>query len=290
MRAGLDQHIATDGPIDPRDLADRESVGQQIAVVTDDDPTTGDVDVHHVPLRSTARQTDPPSLADRDHLHRSDLTELFAGGVDDTSGPELDAIAEERLAPTGRRDEAHVLAVGFGGRAEFHLGCEPPNLVLVDVADGEQRACQVGLIEHVHHIALILGLVGATLQRVAARRVTADPGVMAGRHGVEAELIRPTQQPVELHVPVALDARVRGDPGGVLTDIGFDDVGVEIVAEVEHQVVDVELLGHPARIVDIAHGAATGVAVPAPQLHRHTDDVVSLLQQERAGDRRVDAA
>ena len=65
-------------------------------------------------------------------------------------------------------------------------------------------------------------------------------------------------------------------------DVGLDHVGVEVVAEVEHEVVDAELLGDAAGVVDVGHRAAAGVAVAAPQLHRHADDVVTGVDQSAA--------
>ena len=43
-----------------------------------------------------------------------------------------------------------------------------------------------------------------------------------------------------------------------------------------------ELLGDAAGVVDVGHRAATGVAVAAPQPHRHADDVVAGIAAARA--------
>ena len=76
------------------------------------------------------------------------------------------------------------------------------------------------------------------------RRLVDDPGVVAGGDGVEAEGVGPAEQPVELEVAVALDARVRRAAGGVGGDVGRHDVLVEVVAEVEDVVLDAEAAGH----------------------------------------------
>src|SRR5690606_30652215 len=62
----------------------------------------------------------------------------------------------------------------------------------------------------------------------------------------------------------------------------------EVVAEVEHEVVDVELLRDAARVVDVGHRAAAAVALASPQLERDTHDLVTLLEQDGGRDRRVD--
>ena len=45
------------------------------------------------------------------------------------------------------------------------------------------------LVEHVHDVALVLGGVGAALERAAAVGGTSIAGVVAGGDGVEAELL-----------------------------------------------------------------------------------------------------
>jgi hypothetical protein len=73
-------------------------------------------------------------------------------------------------------------------------------------------------------------------------------------------------------------------------DVRGDDAGLEVGREVEDEVIDVELLGDPAGVVDVGDAAAPGVALAAPQAHRHADDVVSVALQQRGGNGRVDAA
>ena len=60
-------------------------------------------------------------------------------------------------------------------------------------------------------------------------------------------------------------------------------MALEVVPEVEHVVFDAELVGHPAGVVDVGHGAAAGVAGSAPQLHGDPRDVVAGLKQPRRG-------
>ncbi len=138
------------------------------------------------------------------------------------------------------------------------------------------------MVEHVDDVALILGRVGPPFEGVTAGGRATDVGVMAGGHRIETEEIGTLGETSELHRPVALDARVRRDTACVGIDVGGDDVLVEVVAEVEHQVIDPELLGDATGIVDIGHRAAPGVTVATPQLHRHANHLVArLLEQER---------
>ena len=113
---------------------------------------------------------------------------------------------------------------------------------------------------------------------------------MAGGHGVEPELGGAFGQAGELDLAVALDARVRRRTGAMRRHVRRDDVGVEVVAEVEHEVFDAEGVGGAAGVVDIGHAAAARVALAAPQAHRHPDDVVTVGGEEGGGDGRVHAA
>ena len=64
------------------------------------------------------------------------------------------------------------------------------NVVLGQRPDREQRAGEIVLAEHVHDVALVLGPVGAALERVPVA-APPDAGVVAGGDGVEAEQRRP---------------------------------------------------------------------------------------------------
>jgi hypothetical protein len=114
--------------------------------------------------------------------------------------------------------------------------------------------------------------------------------MMAGRHGGEPEGLGPGQEAVELEVTIAFDAWVGREPECVGIDVGLHHVGVEVLAEVEHVVLDTQLVGHPTGVVDVGNRAATGVALAAPQLHRYAGDPMPGIEEERGGHRRVHAA
>ena len=210
-----------------------------------------------------------------------------------TTHPEaaMSALARFRsaAAPALRPgDEAHVLAVGLGGGAEPQLERQRPDLVLGHVAEREQRARQRRAGHGVQHVALVLGTVRSTGDPVPA--VAFDTaGVMAGRDEVEPQRVGPAQQLVELEVTVALDTRVRGQSGDVVGDVGLDNELLEVVTEVEHVVVDTQLLGDATGIVDVGDRATARVALAAPQLHRDADDIVPLGREEGGGNGAVDA-
>ena len=132
--------------------------------------------------------------------------------------------------------------------------------------------------------------VGAAPELGRAVGVDGAAGVVAGGQRVEAHRARPLVQAAPLDAAVALDARVRRPAGRVARDVRLDDPRVELLGEVEDVVREVELRGDAARVLDVGHRAAAGVARAAPELQRHAGDVVALVAQHRGRDRRVDPA
>jgi hypothetical protein len=53
---------------------------------------------------------------------------------------------------------------------------------------------------------------------------------------------------------------------------------MKIFGEVKDQVVDAQLLGDSTSVVNVAHAAATRVAVATPEAHRDSDDFVALFK------------
>jgi hypothetical protein len=64
----------------------------------------------------------------------------------------------------------------------------------------------------------------------------------------------------------------------VVVDIGLNNVAMKIFGEVKDQVVDAQLLGDSTSVVNVAHAAATRVAVATPEAHRDSDDFVALFK------------
>jgi len=201
---------------------------------------------------------------------------------------ERDALAEERLATTRRRNEAHVLTVGFRRRAQAELSCERTNFGLGHVANGKEGALEFTTGQHVHHVRLILCRVTTTVHAHLALGVGHEPCVMSGNHGIEAEGIGALGEARELQAAVAFDARVGCDASGVRVHVRVDDLFLKVIGEVEDEMVDVELLRDTTGIIDVGHRTTTGIAFAAPQSHRHPDDVMALALHEGSGDRRVD--
>ena len=81
---------------------------------------------------------------------------------------------------------------------------------------------------------------------------------------------------------------VRRDDGRAELCRGVDSAKDQ--SYVLHMLDQRELLRDPPGVVDVGYGAATRVALAAPQPHRHADHVVTGIEQQRGGDRGVDTA
>ena len=116
-------------------------------------------------------------------------------------------------AGVARRREAELLGVRLRRHREPEAPRVRAGLGLRHPADGEPRAGELGLPEHVQHVALVLRGVRAG-EQVPRAGVVADPtDVVPGGHQVHPELVGPPQERAELDLAVAASARVRGPPG-----------------------------------------------------------------------------
>ena len=232
---------------------------------------------------------DAAPLTDRDEFDRLHGSRNFSILCHDLCRPERNALAEKRLTAARLADEAHVLAVGLRGSAQSEFDGALTNLGLRQMSDGKERVGKLRFIDHVDDVTLILGIVRTAMNAQLSCVVRRESCVMSRGDGVESELARPLAQTIELEMPIAFDARVRREPVHVGINVWLDDVGVEVIREIEYQVVDSELLGDSACIIHVAHRATARVTLPAPQPHRHADHVVALRLQFGSGDRGVDA-
>ena len=206
-------------------------------------------------------------------------------------GVQRHPVAQEPRPPGVGADEADVLAVGLGRGAQSEVGGQGTDRRLRHLPHGEHGPGELVLAEHGQHVGLVLGRVRPPQQPPGTVGIPFDPGVVARGHGVEPEVRRPVQEAVELEVSVALDAGIGRPSLDVAGDVGVDDVGLELGAEVEDVVDDAQLVGDPSGVVDVGHRAAARVGVTSPQLEggaHHAAGPVGT-DEERGGHRRVDS-
>ena len=219
--------------------------------------TSTEVTNRRRPSRAVAH---PPPLAHGDQLDRVHLAQVGAAGVvDQAPRVQGDPVGQEAGPAHVGPDEAHVLAVRLGRGAQPEPRGLGAHLRLGHPPHREQGAGQLVLAEHGQHVGLVLGRVGPPDETPGAVGVPGAPGVVAGGHGVEPEPRGPLEEPVELEVPVALDAGVGRAALRVAGDVGIDDVGLEVGGEVEDVVDQAQLVGHPPGVVDVGDRAAAGV-------------------------------
>jgi hypothetical protein len=123
--------------------------------------------------------------------------------------------------------------------------------------------------------------------------ILGDARVMSGGQGGGPQANRAIEQGGELQVAVAVRTRNRRPAGDVLADEVGDHCVIELRFEVEDVVGNADRRGDAPGIVQVVDGAARavrssgigGAAGVVVQLHRHSDHVVTLLGQQRRGDR-----
>ena len=130
---------------------------------------------------------------------------------------------------------------------------------LVISPTGNEHPAQLGLAQHGQHVGLVLVGVGPAAQaRARARAAVTRAWWPVARRSKPSRSAR-SQQPVELDGPVALDAGVGRPSPRVRLDVGRHHLPVELLGQVEDVVVDAQLLGHPAGVIDVGHRAAARV-------------------------------
>ena len=150
--------------------------------------TRRDVDVDDVALRAAAGQAEAPALPDVTISTASTSPDRRAGGVDDARRVERDPVAEELAR--GRRSDVMKHTSWLSGLAAVRSPSSAASRrtsALSMSPTGNSVRASAGLVEHVHDVALVLGPVGAALERAAPVAVAPDAGVVAGGDGVEAE-------------------------------------------------------------------------------------------------------
>lgn len=186
-------------------------------------------------------------------------------------------------------NEADILTLGLGRRAEIEVGGDRSDVGLCHCPHRQEQTPQNQLVDHMKYVGLVLGAIDPTRKSRAARRVE-DTGVMPSGDPIETQRVGSTNKSVELEVPITFDTRVGRSAGRMVANVGTNHVAFEVFAKVEHVVLDTKPVGDSTGIVDIAHRTTTGVGRPAPEFHGDADDLVAGVEQQRSGDRRINTA
>jgi hypothetical protein len=117
--------------------------------------------------------------------------------------------------------------------------------------------------------------------------------VPGGKH-LGIELLHRSQQLVKLDLLVADDTRNRCFAGNVAFGEGLHNSRLEALLVIQDIVRDAELIGHPARIVNVLSGT-TGSPAPhglamVVKLQGDADHIITLLLEQGGSHGRVDAS
>ena len=203
-----------------------------------------------------------------------------------------------------RGDEADLLAVGLVGRHESKRGGPGPYVGLRQAANREHHSSQPVWADVEQHVRLVAGRIEAAAERRAAGFLL-EPGVVPGGDMRSADRVGVVKEPAELDPSVAADARVWRAAAAVVGGERIDDP-LELHREIEGVERNPEPVGDPTGIEGI--GRAAAALMPRPRQydrqrvggfggrehrrgvpHEHADAVVSLLDEQRGGDARIDA-
>jgi hypothetical protein len=171
------------------------------------------------------------------------------------AGPGRQVLTQElaKIALADETDAGGVLLVvhrqpGFAGQAA--------QVRLVQVADREQRGCQLLLPELVQEVALVLAGIDAA-QQVPAAAALLDARVVAGGDLLGAQRARGIDEMLELDLAVAQHVRIGRAPGGVLgQEVGEYPVPV-LLREIAEMEGNAEPPADGHRVAAILLGAAS---------------------------------
>ncbi len=145
---------------------------------------------------------------------------------------------------------------GFSATASPRAAASARTPALVVSPEREHRVVQLGRVSTASTYDWSL----AEVDRAAQQAVRAEPGVVAGDHGVEAERERPVEDGRELDLLVAAQARVGRAAGGVLGDEVVHHAGVELVGHVPDVERDPDHVGGAAGVAGVLERAAAAGA------------------------------
>jgi len=174
------------------------------------------------------------------------LTDRCAGLVDDRPALRREPVPTEERAVVVAGEEARLLALRAVGCVEPGARRLGAGLGLVLLAEREPDAVELARIEACEHVRLVLGRVGAAGEQPAAAMLD-DAGVVAGGEPVAACATREREQLREAEAAVAANARVRRLTAGVAADERRDHGAAELLAQVEGDVREPELVARLAR-------------------------------------------
>ena len=152
------------------------------------------------------------------------------------------------------------------------------------------------LRQHIEHIALVLAFVERLFEQISSRAVVLlDSRVMSRNDYICAALLGGTEQLVEFHMAVAVDAGIGRAAAFIGADKFFDDFVLEVLSVIQNRIGNIQRKSDLARVLDILLGAAGPMTAAADILameepHGDALAVITAAFHKISGDRAVNAA
>ncbi len=195
--------------------------------------------------------------------------------------PAPDEIAERALS-----DEADPGRIALFRDRQAPLAGNRPHLGLPDPANREFTESELGRIQRVQEIALVLVVVDPALEPPSGP----DPRVMAGREALCAESSRVVEPHAELDLTVAEDIRVRRAPGLELGQEARENALAIFRREAGLVQRYAQFAGDASSVLEIRRRRAIAPVVLDPVRHEQGLDAVAGILEQGRGDGRVHAA
>ena len=224
------------------------------------------------------------------------LAELAAAVVDDGAG-RVAQVAVEELAERALANEADAGRVLFLCIRQADLLGQAAHLGLRQLAHRKQGARELGLVQPVEEVALVLQRVQALeqLEALAAGLQRIGPGthprIVAGGNALGPQAHGVVEKGLELDLGIAQHVGV-GRAAGFVFAQEFGEHPVFVVGrEVDVLDLDADHVSHGGGIDEVDVGRAVlAVVVIFPVLHEQADDLMPLLLEQPGGHGGIHAA
>ncbi len=189
-------------------------------------------------------------------------------------------VAVEEVAKRPLADEADAGGIFLPGVGQADLGGDLAHARLGHLAQREQRAGELRLVQAVQEVALVLGVVERLEQLEAATRL-AHAGVVAGGDRVRTQRHGVVEEGLELDLGIAQHIRVGRAAGGVFAQEVGEHAVLVFGGKVDRLDVHADQVGHRHHVDPVLAGRAVlAVVIVFPVLHEQADDLVALLLEQ----------
>ena len=232
-----------------------------------------------------ATDAEPAPLAERVTLEPRVAADHGAVETLDRSRPARQPLADE-VPERALADEADAGRVALPGDRDAALSRDPADFRLVKPADGKLAERELGRVERMQEVALVLVAIEAAHEPAAVP----DAGIMAGRKPFGPKAPGVIEADAELHFAVAEHVGIGRAPGLELRKKMREHAFTVHSRKACPVQRDAEFVGDTSRILEIRRGRAVTVLVLDPVRHEERFDFVAGVLEQGRRNRGVDTA